>query len=803
MDLKEEKVEILAPAGSYDILTAAFAAGADAVYLGGTMFGARAYANNFDREELLRALDYAHLHDKKIYLTVNTLTKQTEIDDRLLPYLEPFYEAGLDAVIVQDFGVFQKIREAFPGLHIHASTQMTATGAESAKVLQRMGASRVVTARELSLAEIKAIHESCDIEIESFIHGALCYCYSGQCLFSSFNGGRSGNRGRCAQPCRLAYSTEQETRSNYLLSPKDMCGLTILPDIIEAGVYSLKIEGRMKNVNYAAGVTEIYRKYVDMYLERGRAGFAVADSDLNDLMDLYNRGAFTTGYYNNTKGREMLSLSRPNHMGTKALKVINNSGGRVTFEALEQIYPQDVFEIDKDNSFESGGVYGVGERFVVNLPKRYRLQKGKILYRMKNGELTRSITKEYVGKRLKKRVAATLTAAVGKPLELAFTDLAAKVTVSRTGDIVQAAEKQPADKERLASLVSSLGDTDFAAESVAVNLQGDVFVPVGKLKELRRSCIEGLQETVLAGYKRTALGAASDKEEIPLQQCAVMSSSRTPQITLLVTDMQQAESAYALSQVHTIYYDFHLFCSRTADSSRIAACVKRCREAGKTSVLALPHILRGKHTEKIRQLAKDWLLAGAGTFLVRNLEALEMLSELGAQEAFAGKIKVVADTNLYTWNRNAISLIQEMCQNLTLLYTTAPLELTAQELAQQKLSTENTPRELIVYTHIPLMFSEQCVKRTLGQCDGKSGRIQIVANQAGYQVQSVCSLCYSILYDSKVYDISDMTELIALVNPDSIRYELTDSTVRDAAVVLDGRMNCEKVSRGHFELGVE
>ena len=366
MSLRENKVEILAPAGSYDILMADFAAGADAVYLGGAMFGARAYANNLSQEELLRALDYAHLHDKKIYLTVNTLMKQQELEDRLLPYLEPFYKAGLSAVIVQDFGAFEAIKEAFPGLHIHASTQMTVTGAAGAKLLKEAGASRVVTARELNLAEIKAIHDNCDIEIESFIHGALCYCYSGQCLLSSFQGGRSGNRGRCAQPCRLMYTPQtsamprtkgkglrgDENRqkdsngSAYLLSPKDMCGLPVLPDIIEAGVYSLKIEGRMKNVNYAAGVTGIYRKYVDRYLEYGREGFKVEDSDINDLMDLYNRGAFTTGYYNNTpipfgtrsSGKRPLKISRfsttpiRRSSSKKSLTRCRRSGSSVTAE---------------------------------------------------------------------------------------------------------------------------------------------------------------------------------------------------------------------------------------------------------------------------------------------------------------------------------------------------------------------------------------------------------------------------------------------------------------------------------------
>ena len=434
MRTKNRPIEVLAPAGSMECLKAAILNGADAVYLGVEMFGARAYAGNFNNEELLEAIDYVHLYGKRLFLTVNTLMKEEELP--LLPgFLKQFYEQGLDAVIVQDLGAVSVIREHFPDLEIHASTQMTVTGAAGAKLLKEAGASRVVTARELNLAEIKAIHDNCDIEIESFIHGALCYCYSGQCLLSSFQGGRSGNRGRCAQPCRLMYTPQtsdmprtkgkglrgDENRqkdsngSAYLLSPKDMCGLPVLPDIIEAGVYSLKIEGRMKNVNYAAGVTGIYRKYVDRYLEYGREGFKVEDLDINDLMDLYNRGAFTTGYYNNTKGREMISLKRPNHMGTKALKVLKNEGGRVLFEALEQIYPQDVFEIDKENSFSSGSAYAKGSRFTVNLPKKYRLEKGRVLYRMKNGELTRFVEKQYVGQTLKKKIDVHLTAACDRP----------------------------------------------------------------------------------------------------------------------------------------------------------------------------------------------------------------------------------------------------------------------------------------------------------------------------------------------------------------------------------------------------
>lgn len=265
-----KNVELLSPAGNYESFLGAINAGADAVYLGGTKFGARAYADNFTEEEICKAIFYAHLFQKKVYLTVNTLMKNPEMDE-LYDYLSPFYEAGLDGVIVQDLGVFMFIREHFPHLALHVSTQMTITGVNGAKLLKELGAERIVPARELSLEEIIKMKQETGLEIETFIHGAMCYCYSGQCLFSSILGGRSGNRGRCAGPCRLPYQigTDKKNDVEYPLSLKDMCTLEILPDLIEAGIDSFKIEGRMKKPEYAAGVTSIYRKYIDLYQKKG------------------------------------------------------------------------------------------------------------------------------------------------------------------------------------------------------------------------------------------------------------------------------------------------------------------------------------------------------------------------------------------------------------------------------------------------------------------------------------------------------------------------------------------------------
>lgn len=315
--MQNNRVELLAPAGNIEGFYGAIHAGADAVYLGGSRFGARAYADNFTTEELVCCIRYAHLWGRKVYLTVNTLVKESEFSD-IYEYLLPYYEAGLDGVIVQDVGVFAYIREHFPGIELHVSTQMTLTGEYGAAMLREMGACRIVPARELSLEEITRIKKSTGLEIETFIHGAMCYCYSGQCLFSSILGGRSGNRGRCAQPCRLPYEVKTELKSSgecYPLSLKDMCTIEHIPELIEAGIDSFKIEGRMKKPEYTAGVTAIYRKYIDKYY-RNNGKFKIDANDMKDLSCLYIRSERQDGYYYKNNGRDMITLSSPAYSGS-------------------------------------------------------------------------------------------------------------------------------------------------------------------------------------------------------------------------------------------------------------------------------------------------------------------------------------------------------------------------------------------------------------------------------------------------------------------------------------------------------
>ena len=307
--MRNKDFELLAPAGNLEIFKGVIESGADAVYVGGSMFGARAYANNFTEEELLEAIDFAHLRGVKVYLTVNTLIKNSEFS-KLYDYLLPYYKRGLDAVIVQDLGVVKAIHEYFPSMEIHTSTQMTVTGADGVRFLSQFGVTRVVMAREVSLAEMKRIHEETGMELEAFVHGALCYSYSGQCLFSSILGGRSGNRGRCAQPCRLPYTVEGK-KDEYILSLKDMCGIKALDKLHDAGVYSLKIEGRMKQLEYACGVVKYYRSYIDSMNP-------VTDADYERIKALGNRCGFTDRYYFDHNGSDMVTYVKPNFVSNAA-----------------------------------------------------------------------------------------------------------------------------------------------------------------------------------------------------------------------------------------------------------------------------------------------------------------------------------------------------------------------------------------------------------------------------------------------------------------------------------------------------
>ena len=417
--------EILAPCGSYEILEAAVHAGASACYVGGHKFGARAYAENFDNDSILRAIEFAHLHGCKLYLTVNTLFKDKEID-MLYDYLLPLYKYGLDAVIVQDFGVFMFIRRLFPDIKIHCSTQMNITSLYGASLMKEQGASRIVAARELSLDRIKEIKSEVNIEIEAFVHGAMCYSYSGQCLMSSFAGTRSGNRGRCAQPCRKKYNGE------YLLSMKDMCTLENIPELIAAGIDSFKIEGRMKNEYYVASAVSAYRELADDCIN-GRFRVKKANDLKFKLANIYSRGGFCGGYFFTHNAADMISTERPNHQGVPVGSLVKAGAGKADIKLSEKLYQRDVLEVRlKDGTFINltSGICGeAGERITLNAPRTADIVKNQLVYRTKS----RYFEEEIKGApRVKIPLKGCLEAKIGK--KISFTVYTPRYATTLKGD---------------------------------------------------------------------------------------------------------------------------------------------------------------------------------------------------------------------------------------------------------------------------------------------------------------------------------------------------------------------------------
>lgn len=560
------KAELLAPAGSYEGLQAVVKAGADAVYIGGSMFGARAYANNPQQEEMLEAIDYAHIHGKQIYLTVNTLLKNKELYGQLYDYLAPYYQQGIDAVIVQDLGVLSFLKKEFPNLPIHASTQMAVTGAKGAGLLKEAGVSRIVTARELSLKEIHEIYQETGMEIESFVHGALCYCYSGMCLFSSMLGGRSGNRGRCAQPCRLPYTAykgkqqiSQEEQA-YLLSPKDMCTIDILPEILQAGVYSLKIEGRMKRPEYAAGVTSVYRKYLDLY-EKNPKNYEVTAEDRQILLDLYQRDGFNQGYYHSHNGKEMMA--------------------------------------------------------VVNQKEQNKKQKiaGK-----RNEALFEQLKKEYLDTKKQEKINGNFILFANSPaiLDLDFQDIHVQVM----GDTVEEAMKQPLSADRVEKQMKKTGQTPFVFETLDIMTDEAGFLPMQSINELRRKGLEELQREILKKYRR----ALPEKTENSRAKNGEV-FGKNPVFYASVETKEQLEAVLEEKAIQGVYCHISMFEKKQLWKEAFET-MYQVHEKGKEFYLALPYMLRdGQLADEEQKFLK--IAEQCEGFLVRNLEELGYLSKLG------------------------------------------------------------------------------------------------------------------------------------------------------------------------------
>ena len=494
------KIEVLAPAGSMESLYAAINKGADAVYLGGNKFSARAYASNFDNENMKKAIDYAHSYGVKIYVTLNTILKENEIDEAVR-YVGYLYEIGADALIIQDLGLFKRIKEEYDDLEIHASTQMTIHNGEAAIYFKEKGFHRVVLSREMSLDEIKYISKELMIETEMFVHGAICISYSGQCLMSSIIGGRSGNRGRCAQPCRMEYTLQGEKsgeQRGYLLSPKDMCTIEDVKDIVDTGTFSLKIEGRMKRPEYVAGVVDNYRKAVDKVILKKKYN---EQEGKGQLLQLFNRSGFTNAYLKSNTGKDMMSFNSPKNTGVPLGQVEKN--GEIKLKA-------DIALGDGIRHADKGFTVS---KILINGKEQSNAKRGDIVklfpINYKNGEqLYKSLNKElfdelenYIKPYAKKiSLNATVKFVVGSPIELNI--IYKGKDYCFTGGVVQKAEKRPLDKERIKEALIKSGDVPFKLNIVEFTDFEDGFMRVSDLNNLRRDSIESLIKSICKESRR-------------------------------------------------------------------------------------------------------------------------------------------------------------------------------------------------------------------------------------------------------------------------------------------------------------
>lgn len=768
----EKRVELLAPAGNYEAFLGAVNAGADAVYLGGEKFGARAYADNFTVEEICRAIRTAHFMGRRIYLTVNTLLKENEFEE-LVPYLGPFYETGLDGVIVQDIGVLCYIRRHFPGLSLHASTQMTLTGPEGCAFLKEQGVERIVPARELALEEVRAVKEQTGLEIECFIHGAMCYSYSGQCLFSSILGGRSGNRGRCAQPCRLPYricgSTAEIPDVEYPLSLKDMCTISYIPALIEAGIDSFKIEGRMKKAEYAAGVTAVYRKYIDLYYREGRENYKVARDDLDMLQGLYIRSELQTGYYGRHNGREMITLRKPSYAGSDEKTL-----GKIRAAYLRE---PDKVSVAMKACLEAGKpatLQITGEKTDVTV-------EGAVVAKAQRAPLRPEDVRKKLLKTGNSHIAVS-ACEITMPDDV-FLPVKALNELRREG--VEAFEKK---------IILEQGMT-FARESQS-------HIPTGSVNNNKP--VNASFDKIL--YQNTVPATRSDIQNDGKKPDEV------PGIDILVSSYGQLAEAVR-HKCRRIYLESDLYLVK---HQRVIECI--AGNPGPEYYIALPYVLRAADKaymgRLLQLLAEDsgdshipasCRLGTSGQggriagFLVRNFEGAAFVCSL------KGAYEMVPDAGLYCYNSESVRFWSHYAKEYTL-----PYELNQKEAGglARYAKKSGMLTAMVVYGRIPMMVSANCIRKTAGQCSrgNKPGQPMFLKDRYGvtFPVEINCVHCYNIIYNSVPYSLHGQENMVKRIGADIKRYHFTVETAGECQRILQGQdFPFASYTTGHLKRGVE
>ena len=681
-------VELLAPAGNFDALKAAVNAGADAIYLAGENFGARAYAQNFSRENLADAVKFSHLRDVKIHVTANTILSDDELEN-FADYIKFLKKIHVDAILVQDLGAAKIIRTVAPEIPLHASTQMTIHNLEGVKFLEKIGFSRVVLSRELSLAEIEKISKNSSIETEIFIHGAICVCYSGQCLMSSMIGGRSGNRGRCAQPCRLPYKLVDANGKNflensageYILSPKDFNTLEILPKILQTGVNSLKIEGRMKRPEYVATVVKVYRDAID--------GVISTDSQ-KKLAQIFNRD-FTTAYLEKNQGKNFISDKRPNNRGVLVGRVTKIAENKITLKTSEKISAGDQIEIwvkvggrvtfTVENFSNDGDFYTIETKNLRGVKIHDRAFK--IFDKNLDDEAKKYFNGEYQRKIF---VDAQVTAKLNQPLTLTFTDIDGNSATASTDFIVEIAKNRPLTEEILKKQIGRLGNSAFELRNLTAEIDENVMVPISELNEVRRKVTDALELQRL--NQSTAYGCQISEKFSP-----TLPHNYEGTKLVVQTDTLEKIKAALKSGCDAVIYGGENFCHRAVTADELKKAVESVHAYGKEIYLATPRIVR---ENEVAALEKSLTAADFDAIYIHNLATLSLAKKLTSAQ-------IRTDFSLITFNVETINFLK----NLGVAGVTLSPEL---NFTQIKNLAKNSPLpvECIVHGNLELMISSYC-----------------------------------------------------------------------------------------------
>lgn len=757
--------ELLAPAGNMDSLKAAVNAGCSCVYLGGENFSARQNADNFSIEQLRIAFDYCHMRGVNVAVTINTLYNDSEVNN-VLNFVQKLYNMGVNSLIIQDIGIAELIKYNFPDIKLNASTQMTAHSLNDVRYLNEFGFERVVLSRELSIDEIKYISHHTESEIECFVHGALCVCYSGQCLMSSMIGGRSGNRGRCAQPCRMKYSINTdsiEIKNGYIMSPKDISTIEILPQLIDIGIDSFKIEGRMKRAEYVAGVVSIYRKYIDLYLENPYR-YRVDKNDIKMLKQLFNRAEFSQGYFNQYSGANMMSIVSAKNTGIYLGKVKNvDSKNRCTISTVEDLSAGDGIEIWTSNENHCGCNISKqsksGEDISVYIADK-SIKIGNSVYKTNDKSIFDSLKSYFQKDTAKMDIYGVFQADIDKNMYFkVWNDR--DICIENSGDIVQQALNQPTDKSKISQQLLKTGSTPFRFKSLKLNVSENIYIPIGKLNEFRRETLFKFEAELLKSFHRNST------EKLCLYKSNKTNNSKSKKrISVLVQNLNQLNIVIEFENIERIYFELDRDIVDVIDDM-----VKLCHQKDIELFAALSHIDRDN--QNIYTLENTDI----DGYLIRTWGQMYNLKN-------TKKLKI-ADYSFNTFN--SFSLDYWHKSNID---TTLSVELSCSQLN----SIANDRCEIVVYGYIPVMVTSQCPignyianKDESKYCMCRHNKKQyFLKDRLGmkFYIMTDCYNCTSYILNSQPMFLLESMDEILKINAGSVRIQFTVETESSIKQIL-------------------